>query len=384
MSLPKHIALILTQLFCCLVGIAQKTGTGSLNQFHQAIESSSPLHDSVVCHLVPGPAGKNTTINTSSGVQDIQGYMWFATGGGLQRYDGYHYTAYLHNPLDPHSIADNYLRTVYADSKGYIWVGFHYAYGIDRLDPATGIFTHFRHDNKIPNSLGNDLVNGFLEDHTGTIWVATSGGLDRYDANAKHFFHYRHHPDDNTSLSCNLVHTLFEDKAGTLWVGTGSIWEVGDGGLNRFERRSGKFTRYVHDAGNTLSLGNNLVSALYEDSRGTFWVGTAGNALYIMDRKNGTFTKCLYTPAQRSKQSGNFQKVTWPFIANTITFITEDAVGAIWIGTLKNGVSRYDVKTNTARTVSPVYDTSGMLDHARWCCKLRDGVLWIGYWNETF
>jgi len=56
-------------------------------------------------------------------MQDRYGFLWFATKGGLNRYDGYHFVVYRHDPSDPNSIADNYIETVFEDSKGRLWVG---------------------------------------------------------------------------------------------------------------------------------------------------------------------------------------------------------------------------------------------------------------------
>ena len=77
--------------------------------------------------------------------QDPLGYMWFAVyDRGLYRSDGYHLVTYQNDPLNPGSLATNAIEPIYADHNGIIWVGTQDS-GLDRLDPNTGIFTHFRH-----------------------------------------------------------------------------------------------------------------------------------------------------------------------------------------------------------------------------------------------
>jgi len=96
-------------------------------------------------------------------VQDPQGFMWIGQHG-LHRYDGYGYTSYYHDPLNPASLATSgKIETIYAGRDGMIWVGTA-GNGLDRLDPATGRFTHFRHNPNDPTSLSHDYVSALLED----------------------------------------------------------------------------------------------------------------------------------------------------------------------------------------------------------------------------
>src|SRR5215212_1936777 len=74
--------------------------------------------------------------------QDTQGFLWLATQNGLYKYDGYQYTSYHHEPLNQNSPADDNIWSVAADKAGFIWIA-PAGTGLDRFDPATGIFTHF-------------------------------------------------------------------------------------------------------------------------------------------------------------------------------------------------------------------------------------------------
>ena len=51
-------------------------------------------------------------------VQDNQGFLWFGTKDGLNRFDGYEFKVYRHNPQDPHSISDNWVYSLYQDNQG--------------------------------------------------------------------------------------------------------------------------------------------------------------------------------------------------------------------------------------------------------------------------
>lgn len=329
-------------------------------------------------NLVEG-AGEVSLGKINAITQDPNGYMWFAdmTKSCITRYDGYRMVSFRHDPINPNSLAGTYPETITADMEGNIWIGF-YGMGLDRYDPVTETFTHFRHDRNNPHSLSNDTVTALLMDKQGTLWVGTYGGMDRFDPKTGRFHNYSHRPNDSTTLTSNRVRALYEDRKGTIWVGTGMVWDYNDeGGLNRFDKATGKFTRYLHDSKNPQTLSNNKVRAIFEDSKGNFWIGTAGHGLHTMDRKTGTFKQHAFNSANLRALSG--PEVKKSDKSEHITFITEDVTGAIWIGTYGSGINRYDPLTGNAIHYSNQEDDGEFNDNSAWCIYTsRDGVIWLG------
>ena len=330
------------------------------------------------------PDGK-LFMHVSGIVQDSQGYMWFATKKGLFKYDGYQMTSYINNPEDSNSLATNALEAICIDGSGIIWIGT-FGQGLERFDPATRIFTHFRNDPNDPVSLSSDRVPAVFADREGNVWVGTGNGLDRFDARTGKFVHFRSQPNDPASISCNEVRFIYEDKQGELWIGTGSVYEgeENEGGLNRMDKKTGKFTRYLHDPKNPQSLINNKVRSILEDSKNNFWVGTAGDGLHTMDRVGGIFQRHLYDPTDPRKPSRPpLNKV----FARTdhITFITEDISGGIWIGTAESGLNYYDPKTKITKHYELEKDTAGAFTDrtAWWAYSSRDGVVWLSTLNGS-
>jgi signal transduction histidine kinase/ligand-binding sensor domain-containing protein len=314
--------------------------------------------------------------------QDINGSMWFSTKNGLYRYDGYQMTNYRKERMNHNSIGDNNLESVLADSNGIVWVGTLGA-GLDRFDPENGVFTHFRHNKNDTNSISNDTVTAILRDKKGILWIGTHGGLDKFDHKTNKFIHYRYNAKDITSISNNQVRVIYEDRQGTLWIGTGSAFPDNgggpkDGGLNRLNKKTGTFTRYQHNANNIRSLANNKVSAIYEDTQGIFWIGTAGNGLHKMDRQQGTFERIVHDPAHPEKLSG--PPLTKESPANEqITFITQDAAGSYWIGSFEGGLNYYNPKLGkTIHYNAKENKPEGFNESGTWFAfTSRDGVLWI-------
>lgn len=196
--------------------------------------------------------------------QDKYGFFWFSdpVNRCIIRYDGSTMTRIGYDaafPDDPNSLGGYHTECILIDDDGMVWIGF-YGQGLDRYDPKTNTYEHFRHDPNDSESLSSDFVTQLLVDHLGNFYVGTYGGLDLLDKNTGKFKHFSHKEGDSTSLSCNTIRVLYEDRQGTIWIGTGFAFdEVAEGGLNRFDRNTGTFTRYFHEPGNPNSLVLSLI-----------------------------------------------------------------------------------------------------------------------------
>ena len=324
-------------------------------------------------NLVQGPNGKPLGKITAV-VQDPHGYMWFCGQDErcLYRYDGNKIISFRHNESNPNSLGMTILETIFADAEGMIWIG---GAGLDEYNPNTGIFTHFLHQASDTFSLGSTMVWAISEDHNGNLWVGTPDGLDRFDKKSHKFYHYHNNPKDPKSLSSNAVRTIYQDHKGVMWFGTGFPFfdqehRNIDGGLNRLNA-DGTFTSYLNNPSDPHSLINNKIGAIFEDSKGIFWVGTAGDGLHSMDRDKGIFERHLYNPAA----PGNLSRPKVKSDFDHITFISEDKYGAIWIGTYEAGISQYNPVT---KAITNFNMGKGFPDSSCWNgCISRDGVLWI-------
>jgi signal transduction histidine kinase/ligand-binding sensor domain-containing protein len=343
------------------------------------LNSLPAFSQQVIFNKVLPPDGKPFEHVTGI-TQDVNGYMWLASKKGLFSYDGYNMIAYKNDPLDPNSIVSDNLEAICADTSGIIWIGTSNA-GLLRFDPTTGIFKQFLHNPQDPASINSDFVSVVFADHGGFLWVGTSNGLDRYNAQTGKFIHYSKQQGDSTSISSNAVVAIYEDKQGTLWIGTGSVYggvKADKGGLYRMNKKTETFTRYLHDPNNPQTLINNKVRSIFEDSKGTFWIGTAGDGLHTMDRANGTFKRHLYDPAHPERLSRPPLNKEFPKYDH-ITFIKEDANGAIWIGTTESGLNHYDPKTERTTHYESNKDTAGSFTDRTtwWAYTSRDGIVWV-------
>ena len=105
-------------------------------------------------------------------LRDSQGFLWFGTGDGLNRYDGYEVQVFHHDPADPNSLSSNVVWSLLENRQGHLWIGTES--GLDRYRPEGGDFHRLQ-----PGSDGAPaIVRDLAEDSQGRIWVATSSGLD--------------------------------------------------------------------------------------------------------------------------------------------------------------------------------------------------------------
>lgn len=343
-------------------------------------------------------------------VQDSEGFVWIGTQDGLNKYDGYTFTVYRHDPTDPASLSTNVIytilegpeddlwlgtdrglvrfdkraevftpyhsddedqhglsqvivRAILEDSQGMLWVGT-LRHGLYHLDRRTGGLTAYQHDSKDPSSLGGNSVTALLEDAHGALWIGTNGGgLSRLDRETGDFTTHRHRKADPHSLGSNNVTALCEDTEGILWIGTET------GGLNALDtaRRDPTFVRYQREDGDPHSLSDDQVTALIEDTVGTLWVGT-GHGLNELQRGTKRFRRHYHEEADPASLS-----------YNEILSLTEDAQGILWIGT-RVGLSKFDRQTRAFGHFRGNQETHDALSSNGVTAFLEDsqGFLWVG------
>jgi len=127
---------------------------------------------------------------------------------------------------------------VYQDARGNLWVGT--GSGLNRLDPESGRFTRFRHDEQDAASLSSDDVLSILQDRTGTLWLGThGGGLNRLVPDSRTgsaAASFRFFTTDD-GLPSNVIYGILEDGQGRLWLSTNR-------GLSHFNPRTESFRNY--------------------------------------------------------------------------------------------------------------------------------------------
>jgi ligand-binding sensor domain-containing protein/serine phosphatase RsbU (regulator of sigma subunit) len=295
-------------------------------------------------------------------VQDRQGFMWFATEDGLNRFDGYRFTVHRHDSGNPQSLSYNELKALYEDRDGRLWVGT-FENGLNAFDPATETVVRFLPDPTDASSLSSPTVWAVLEDSSGRLWVGTQGGgLELLDRDTGRFIHHRADPSAPGSISSDDVRAIYEDRNGGLWIGTNG------GGLNRLDD-DGRFTHYRHSDDDPATLSDDRVFAILEDRSGRLWVGTYGGGLDLLDRETGRFTHFRNDPDDHATLSNDLVRA-----------LCEDREGTLWVGTDGGGLNRYHPETGSFSSYrhDPLEATSLTTDRIYSLYQDRSNVLWVG------
>ena len=294
--------------------------------------------------------------------QDSQGFMWFGTQEGLNRFDGYDFVAFSHDPEDPGSISHNLIKTILVDDRGLIWVGTDGG-GLNRFDPATNSFRRYHHDPENELSLSHDRVRVVHQDRFGHLWVGTDGGgLNRFDRQSGESVRFIHDPTDAKSLSDDRVRSIAEDRAGYLWIATEG------GGLSRLHPPSGRFDRFRHDPNDPSSLPSDRVRKVFVDRDGVLWVGTYDQGLARQAHNSTGFQTFRHDPADPSSLSND-----------GVRTIYQARDGALWIGS-NEGLNLWRPETAGFRRYYQDAADPYSLSHSSVKSIFEDtgGVLWVG------
>ena len=122
-----------------------------------------------------------TSNNVYSIIKGPRGFMWFSTGIGLYRYDGYDFKVYRSDPNVSSTLSSNLITGhLFIDLSGNLWIGTKNN-GLNFFNSKTEAAIQFKHKAGNPNSLSHNNVHKVFQDKAGTIWIATlGGGLNRF------------------------------------------------------------------------------------------------------------------------------------------------------------------------------------------------------------
>jgi len=305
--------------------------------------------------------------------QDRDGYLWFGTLDGLNRYDGRRFVVYRHDPDDPRSLSAGAVYVLHVDQSGRVWVGTES--GLNRYDPVTDSFTRYVHDPNDPDTPADGRVSHIASDRGGHLWFWSSS-LHRLDPASGRVRRYAVERTGNSRLTGIEV-----DRADRLWLATAGhdVLKGDDTGTYRLEAFSmspdvstGSLPEPLHRFQFSTEMG--AVVALVEDLSGKIWWGHEHGTLTSFDASSGVQVSVLQPRSPGSSPS-----------PGGIRSLTRDSLGGLWVLTRDSNsegqdqLFRVDTGSQELAEVElrPEAGASKSRNRLEHIFVDRSGVLWI-------
>ncbi len=288
--------------------------------------------------------------------QDSNGYMWFGTKDGLNKYNGHKFDIYKPNDKSQKNLVGNSITDIVEDNKGNIWIGT--STGLSKININTSNITNYL-PNKHGCNLSNHIIRDVLVSKEGEILVATDDGLNKYDEKTDNFIRIFNDSKEENALSNQVIYSL-EDDEENYWVGTKN-------GLNKINKETNEITKYYSNEENN-SLVSNWIYTLYIDDLGYLWVGTYYGGLNRINLD--TFEIESYT-VENSNIPGNY-----------IRDILRDSSGTVWVATDFGFTKLNEMTRDFTVYKSRSYDRKSICsDDVLDIYESESGSIWIGTWN---
>ncbi|HLO39091.1 MAG TPA: two-component regulator propeller domain-containing protein, partial [Lacibacter sp.] len=337
--------------------------------------------------------------------QDYNGFMWFGTYDGLNRYDGYGFKIFRNKLGDKNSLINNNVYTIEGDNNHNLWVGSQK--GACVYNPVQSNFLalwFFPGNRKKSYPLIDEVANikatqegvmllgtqhnGLLlfshqQDTGRQIPLEHATGNTNYTVKAieydrKHLrswifvqnqglFIYDHKRRVITKINADIkqANSLKVSANGDLWLGN-------DSGVFKFSQTENAYE------GNFLPQRQKVVN-LTVDKKGVLWIASDGGGVWLLPPFSAKANPFLSEDGKAVINS------------NAVYSIYEDTEGRKWIGTLRGGVNMVESRTSPFTHI--IHQSNGSPSPVKnfilTFCEDKQQNVWIGtdgaglrYWNR--
>ncbi|MDN4503712.1 EAL domain-containing protein [Alteromonadaceae bacterium BrNp21-10] len=367
-------------LFCSLMLQAPATATISDIQFENFTTANGLSQNSVI-----------------DIVEDNQGFLWIATEGGLNRFDGYEFKNYSARASTAEGITNQLIHQLYIDKRGTLWVASNE--GLYRYNRAKDSFIRFNQNN---SQLKSNNISYITEDINGNLLVAVHAGLFEFVENQNKFSELSFSGPAIIPKNITVMHA----EQNRIWIGshgegifvldkaTNKLWALEDAdnpwGINITARYLFDFKIFneqywlatelgvlVLDKFGTVvnqyntetkpALVYDIVRTIEMDHRGDVWFGTESGITILNIQKQTSFSINQDVQELISLKNDHILKIYL------------DSSQTIWIGTLTGGMHKYNQHSAAVKHYRSQNDTTiSLSDNVIWAIdESNDGNIWI-------
>lgn len=301
--------------------------------------------------------------SVTSITQDQNGFIWFGTQDGLNRYDGRQIDQYNFQPFNQNSISGDHILNLYPGKNNKLWILS--TYGLDVMDLSTGNTRHLTKDVKFNNgrnpfypyriwSFGNTTfgyANGKLEkllDNKGDYSRVTMTHNDTGRVIVYSMCLTKHGLFAGTNcglFSIDTVANTYTKLEGTRFSARGLnmaskndlLFITDKSELFIYNIKTGAVIKEVVSTSN-----DGLITSLLVDNRSTLWIGTTGEGIYTYSITDNAVTgKKHFLDEPGNRYSLKCNSITCFFQSK------EKDEDNLWIGTRDEGAVCYSYSKNS-------------------------------------
>jgi len=341
--------------------------------------------------------------------KDAEGFMWFGTTAGLNRYDGYEFKVFKHDANNANSLINNYVDHIYEGPDKKMWV--YTNNGISIYDPNTEKFSNNIAAELLKYNIKADEVVSLKKDNSGNFWFLTKNeGIYNYNPNTKTTITYNAGAKSKIVLYSNNVDEAVETRDGYVWLiyndgvidkldthankvvlRTYSLCKANNNklqpysamvdndqnlwiyvsessiGLYYYDTKANGLQHFVK-GGDMVNLNSNVINNVVQGDDNTIWIGTDHGGINMVNLKAHKINYILNRDDDPKSLKGN------------AVVLYKDNIGIIWAGTFKQGISYYHKGIIQFPLVRHYLMDSASLPYEDVDCFAEDanGNLWIG------
>lgn len=291
-------------------------------------------------------------------LRDSRDFLWVGTDMGLNKFDGYDVTRYLHDSHKKGTISGNSIRCITEDAHRNLWFGT--SEGLNLYDRAADSFITFKNNPADPNSISSNFIISIYLDKKQNFWILAGGNcLNLWVPSKRHFIRYQFKPfEDSYFFSAP---SIVEDSKGNIWTTS-----FGDS-LFCLEQKSQKFISYDL----ALNSSQKTFNSLYIDKQEKLWITSRGGGLHSFEPRT---KKIEHFQIKADGTGTNKSLLHW---------IIEEDEKHLLIAIDQGGINRFNLETKRFEYIEyKEDDKQGLNNNAIWTLyKDKEGILWVGTAN---
>ncbi len=338
--------------------------------------------------------------------QDSDGFIWFGTQSGLNRYDGYEFVNYFNDPLNPSSLSNNWIYDITEDNRGFLYLAT--KGGLNRYDKKNGLFSRISYPTTDSSGSSNYIYGLVCADSF--LYINTAPTLTIYNTASGDSKEFRNNFEQPGTVH-DVGYRILQAKDNRLWIASYN-------GLSCFDPKTEKFRNFnLNHSPGSPAVGN-AVTALLEEDDGNILAGTE-NGLYLINTKTNetlrlnliekklqsTFIRAVCRDYENNlwiaTEGGGLAKLSadkdyrprhatiyrqnQAFVSHDIIYsLYTDGSNNLWVGTIA-GLDKLNLKKTGVNViaVSGGPKSYNILDNViASVYKDPSGRLWVGNWGK--